>query len=83
MLFDYFSSNIILRIEMLTTRFSLWKKISSRKHKFPREYYFAISKIKLPQKFRATWYLSIKFITLRVLISLFNSISPSQVKQQG
>ena len=27
MLFNYFSSNIILRIEMLTTRFSLWKKL--------------------------------------------------------
>ena len=30
-------------------------------------YYIAISKIKLPQKFHATRYLSIQFITLRVL----------------
>ena len=37
------------------------EKTSSQK--FLREYYFAISKIKLPQEFHATRYLSIKLIT--------------------
>ena len=57
------------------------EKTSSQK--FLREYYFAISKIKLPQEFHATRYLSIKLITLRVPVLLFSSISPSELSSRG
>ena len=50
---------------------------------FLREYYFAISKIKLPQEFHATRYLSIKLITLRVPVLLFSSISSSESSSRG
>ena len=56
-------------------------KISSRKHKLLREFYSPIRKIKLSQKLRSTWYLSIEFITFRVFsVQLAFTI---WVQQQG
>ena len=56
----------------------MWKrrmeKISFRKHQFLQKYYFAISKIKLPQKFRTERYLSKTFITLYYYSTRFHHL---------